>query len=168
VPVGVPPPDVTTAVNVTDWLHTLGFFELVRLVVVATAWAAPTLPSKVKHAENKILFMRFPPIFGTVRLICIMRPSSYSLTYMPDNLRAQHVVLCAQSSRLRAIFLECLGDRLKGGRIISVQRTPTASLLPVIARTEIRHFRSSGQLLTKYMTRRAGGSQNLKWPETSP
>jgi hypothetical protein len=93
VPVGVPPPAAfTTAINVTDWSHTLGFFELVRLVAVATARAAPTLPSKIEqhvtatasrltrderargHAENKFLFMRCPPIFGTVRLICFTPP----------------------------------------------------------------------------------------------
>ena len=56
-----------------------------------------------------------------------------------------------------------LGDRQKGGRIISVQRPPTAYLLPVVARTGIRHFPSAGQLLTKYITRRRGGRQNLRW-----
>src|SRR5262245_34283367 len=59
-------------------------------------------------------------------------------------------------------FSECWRPT-KRGRIISVQRPPTAYLLPVVARTGIRHFPSAGQLLTKYITRRRGGRQNLRW-----
>jgi len=39
-------------------------------------------------------------------------------------------------------LFKLLGDRQKRGcRIIWVQRLPTAYLLPIVARTEIRHFR---------------------------
>jgi hypothetical protein len=38
-------------------------------------------------------------------------------------------------------FFRMLKDRPKNVGIIGVQRLPTALLLPIVARTEIRHFR---------------------------
>jgi hypothetical protein len=41
-------------------------------------------------------------------------------------------------------FFRMLKDRPKNVGIIGVQRLPTAHLLPIVARTEIRHFRLKG------------------------
>jgi hypothetical protein len=50
----------------------------------------------------------------------------------------------ARPSVQRELFDLLLRNRLKGSRIISVQRPPTAYLLPVVAPTEIRQFRPRG------------------------
>jgi hypothetical protein len=40
---------------------------------------------------------------------------------------------------------------------VGVMRPPTALLLPIVARTEIRRFRIKGQLATKYLIVRRKG-----------
>ena len=55
VPVGVPPLEVTVAVNVTDWLKTDGLAdELTVVVVVNVLWTVCTvLPLRVEKSESE-------------------------------------------------------------------------------------------------------------------
>ena len=88
-----------------------------------------------------------------------LRPARIACAQPRDKARqSRRVIRCL--SVCEHLSRKCeVEDRLKGGRIISVQRPPTAYLLPVAARTVIRHFRLRASFQQNNITRWDGGNK---------